>query len=231
MIVSIHQPQYMPYIGFFHKLMLSDIHVFLDDAQYNKNAFINRNRIKTANGNLWLTVPVHASIKNTIKEVVIDNKSNWKNNHLKSIINNYSKTSFFQEYRDFFEKVYSKEWNNLSELNIYLIQEIAKKLNLNTKFVRVSDMGISSDSTQRLIDICKKLNADTYISGPGGNKYMDVNLFKENSIKLVYQEFNHPVYNQRFGKFTELMSIIDLLFNHGSDSTDIIKNSGGIKET
>ncbi len=226
MRVSIQQPQYLPYIGFFHKLMLSDIHVILDDVTYGKNTFVNRNRIKTPQGAAWITIPMRVKRDQMIKEYKIDNTRDWRRKHLNAIKTNYGGAPFFKDYREFFDDYYKKEWVNLVELDAEALEYIAKQLNINVKFIRSSKLGITTTETQRLIDICNAVEADTYISGIGGKEYMDGNLFKTNNITLIYQDFKHPVYKQRFGKFEEFMSIIDLLFNHGKESTEIIKNSG-----
>src|SRR3989338_1881585 len=228
MIITIHQPQYLPYIGFFHKLMLSDVCVILDDVEYSKNDFFNRNRIKTPQGWCWKTVPVKAKMKQLIKDDEIDNSQNWGVKHLKAILANYEKAAFFNEYQEFFKDYYSESWETLVDLNLKSIEYIAKKLNLNVKFRKSSELGINSKKTQRLVDICKKLNAMSYIAGVGSKDYMDAELFRESGIKLLYQDFKHPVYEQRFGKFEELMSVIDLIFNNGKKSIEIIKNSGGV---
>ena len=136
MIITIHQPQYLPYIGFFHKLMLSDVCVILDDVEYSKNDFFNRNRIKTPQGWCWITVPVKAKMKQLIKDVEIDNSQNWGVKHWKAILANYEKAAFFNEYQEFFKDYYSESWETLVDLNLKSIEYIAKKLNLNVKFRR-----------------------------------------------------------------------------------------------
>lgn len=231
MRASIQQPQYLPYIGFFHKLMLSDVHVVLDDVTYGKNTFVNRNRIKTPQGGEWITVPMKARKDQLIKEYKIDNTHDWRRKNLNAIKTNYGGAPFFKDYSEFFYDYYKKEWVNLAELDIEALKYIAKELKINVKFIRSSELGITTTETQRLIDICKAVEADAYISGIGGKDYMDEKLFKTNGIKLLYQDFKHPVYKQRFGKFEEFMSVIDLLFNHGAGSLEIIKNSGGTRQS
>jgi len=220
------QPQYMPYIGFFHKLMLSDTCVILDDVQYSKNDFFNRNKIKTAQGWCWLTIPVVAKNTTLIKDVKINNSMSWREKHFKSILSNYKKAPFFDEHINFFESLYKKEWSDLTDLNMGIINYICEQLEISIKFIRSSSLGVLSTKTERLIDICKKLDADTYISGTGAKNYMKDELFKENKIELFYQDFEHPIYDQRFGDFEQFMSAIDLLFNKGHKSIEIIKNSG-----
>lgn len=228
MKICIQQPQYLPYIGFFHKLMLSDVCVILDDVKYSKNDFFNRNKIKTAQGWCWLTVPVKASADHLIKDAEIDNTHNWRGKHFKTILLNYMKSPFFERHKDFFEEYYKKKWVNLTELNLSSLKYISEQLKIPIKFIRSSGLGITTAKTQKLVDICKMLKADTYISGIGAKDYMDDKLFETNGIKLLYQDFRHPVYEQRFEKFEKFMSIIDLIFNHGLKSAGIIRNSGGV---
>ena len=228
MKVCIQQPQYLPYIGFFHKLMHSDVCVILDDVEYSKNDLFNRNKIKTSQEWCWLTVPVKANMKQLIKDVKINNSSNWKKKHSMAIQSNYQKAAFFNTYWDFFEKYYSKEWDTLTELNMESLKYLAKVLDIPIKFVMSSELNITTSKTQRLIDICKKVGADTYVSGTGAKDYMNDKLFEKENIKLLYQDFNHPVYNQQFGEFEKFMSIIDLLFNHGEESSNIIRQAGGV---
>ncbi len=218
LIVTIHQPQYLPWIGYFDKISKADCFCFLDNVQFKKNEWQNRNRIKTAQGWQWLTVPVKHRFPQTIEEVEINKTVNWRRKHLQALATNYKKAPFFDEYIEFFEDIYSNEWEFLSELNIYVIDKLCDILNLQTKTVLTSSFIISGDPTDRLINICKALGADTYLSGKDGNNYMDLERFKERGIGVVFQGFQHPVYPQLYGEFESCLSIVDLLFNCGPDS-------------
>ncbi len=223
MIVAIHQPQYIPWLGYFNKMIASDVFCYLDNVQYKKNEWQNRNRIKTARNWQWLTVPVQYRFPQKINEVTINNTVSWKRKHLQALITNYNKAPFFREYIGFFEDVYSKDWEFLSELNVYLIEKICNILNLNKRTaVLASDLSLSDDPTDRLIDICKALGGNTYLSGPDGIKYMNVERFKKREVKVIVQNFKHPVYPQLFGDFQSHLSIVDLLFNCGPQSIEKI---------
>jgi len=225
LIVTIHQPQYLPWIGYFDKISKADFFCFLDDVQFKKNEWQNRNRIKTAQGWQWLTVPVKHRFPQTIEEVEINKTVNWRRKHLQALATNYKKAPFFDEYIEFFEDIYSNEWEFLSELNIYVIDKLCDILNLQTKTVLTSSFKISGDPTDRLIDICKALGADTYLSGKDGANYMDKERFKERGIEVLFQDFQHPVYPQLYGEFESSLSIVDLLFNCGPDSMARVRES------
>ena len=223
MIVAIHQPQYIPWLGYFNKMIASDVFCYLNNVQYKKNEWQNRNRIKTARNWQWLTVPVQYRFPQKINEVTINNTVSWKRKHLQALITNYNKAPFFREYIGFFEDVYSKDWELLSDLNIYFIKQIYRMLNLQQKpTVLASDLDLSDDPTDRLINICQALGGDTYLSGPDGIKYMNLERFKKREVKGIVQNFKHPVYPQLFGDFQSHLSIVDLLFNCGPKSIEKI---------
>jgi len=219
MIATIHQPQYLPWLGYFDKADRSDVFILLDDVQFKKNDWQNRNKICTPQGGQWLTVPVIHDFGQKINEVKINNKTKWKESHLKALYMNYSKASFFKEYIGLFENIYGMEWDFLCDLNVYLIKELIDLLGIQTKIVLSSEIQVSNESTQRLIDLCRAVEADTYLAGADGGNYMDLEKFKESGISLEIQDFQHPVYHQRWAKdFLSHMSIIDLLFNYGNKS-------------
>jgi len=230
MIISVHQPQYIPWLGYFHKILKSDAFVFLDRVQYKPAEFQNRNKIRTQDGWMWLSVPVlsQAGTRQIIADVRIDNSSSWQKDHLKSLEVWLGKSRFFKEHLDFLKGLYSKNWLGLSELNVEIISYILKYLDIKTPVYFESDLDIKSAKTDRIIDICKKLKADTYLSGIGGRDYLEEDKFKQSGIKLEYQDFNHPVYSQQFMKdkddFLPFMSVIDLLFNEGAESRQILKS-------
>ena len=223
MIVAVHQPQYLPWLGYFDKINKADVFCYLDNVQYKKNEWQNRNRIKTAEGWQWITTPVIYRFSQKMNEVKINNSVNWRRKHLQALITNYNRAPFFREYIDFFEEVFSKDWEFLSGLNVYLIEKLREILNLKEKLtVKASDLNLSDDPTDRLIDICKSFGGDIYLSGEDGIKYMNLVRFKERGVKVIVQDFRHPRYPQLFGDFQSHMSIVDLLFNCGPESIEII---------
>ena len=221
MIVSIHQPQYLPWLGYFDKIAKSNIFVFLDDVQYKKNEWQNRNKIKTAQGWQWLTVPVSYKFGQCISKVLISNAVNWRKKHLTALTTNYNKARYFDECGDFFQDLYNQDWEYLAELNIYIIKYLVKILDIKTNLVRASEFKLEDRGTAHLVNICKKLGADTYLSGVGGRDYLELKEFEKEKIDVIFQDFQHPVYTQTYENnigFQSHMSIVDLLFNCGKDS-------------
>ena len=217
-IVSIHQPAYIPWLGYFHKISQSDIHVFYDDAEYSKNNLFNRNKIKTPQGEQWLTVPVRYHSKEKINQIKIST-NNWQKKHWQSIKMNYSGAPYFKEYEDFFEKFYQKKYSMLSELAIEMNKAICELLGIKTKFLLSSELDVEGKSNERLVNICKKIGADTYLSGKGAvDSYLDKNMFTKNNIKVEIQDFHYPTYKQLWGEFVPNLSILDILFNYGPDT-------------
>lgn len=233
MNVVIMQPFYLFLRKHFHQVKRADLYIFMDDTQFVKNSYHNRNRIKSQNGLLWLTVPVYhkGRFGQKINDVEIDNKKSWKQKHWQSIKMCYSKAPYFKNYEDFFEQVYQKEWNNLAELNIYLIENISKLLGINdTEYKKLSELNISNDNpTQRLIDICESVGADKYIIGTRAKDYMEKGRWEKTSVELEYFEPEYPSYPQLWGEYQEHCAIIDLLFNCGDKSGEYIWGSEDYK--
>ncbi|MDI6757369.1 MAG: WbqC family protein [Endomicrobiia bacterium] len=225
MRVAVHQPQYIPWLGYFHKMASCDLFVFLDDVQYKKREFQNRNKIRAPDGSLWLTVPVVTKglYEQKISNVEIDNSRGWRAEHLKSIETNYARAPYAARYLEYFENLYNTPHRRLSDLNLETIRFIAGEFGVKTPSRFASEFGLVSASTRRIVDICLKLGADEYLSGAGGRDYLDEKLFEENGIRLVYQEFVHPVYHQVFGGFEPYMSAIDIIFNEGAHARDYIR--------
>lgn len=228
MIISVHQPQYIPWLGYFQKIAQSDNFVFLDNVQYKEREFQNRNKIRTKDGSIWLTVPVISKRegRQNIRDVKIDNELAWQRKHLGSLRSAYACAGFFNEYYPFFEQVLSRDWVFLKDLNIEIIRFILKELSISTPISFESELKVTTASSQRIVDICKIFKADTYLSGSGGRDYLDEKLFANENIKLLYQDFKHPEYKQCFQPFEPYMSIIDLLFNHGKSSREILLSAG-----
>jgi hypothetical protein len=238
MLITGHQPNYLPYIGFFHKVVLADIFVIVDIVQFVKRGpfgWINRNRIRTATGWLWLTVPVKTKGRfyQSIRETEIDNSTDWSQKHLKSIERNYQKAAYFNEHIDFFRGTYQKKWTYLCELNEAIIRYLIEAMSLKIRIVKTSELSLNyrkgdSSATDLIIEICRKLASDSYLHGKHAPDYIDENKLKQYNIKSFYQDFRHPVYTQLYEPFIPEMSVIDLLFNHGEKCLEIIKQSRGI---
>ena len=225
MIVSIHQPNYIPWLGFFHKLLLSDTYVVFDDVQFPRGKdYANRNQIKTNNGKMWLTVPVIGKSDLKPWNQIEINKNGWVNKHLSNIESFYKKTPYFNEYYPEIKNIYLKDHNLLIDLTLDLIKHFLKILDKEVKIVLSSDIKTDLKGLDKILYILKNLNATKYISGDGdgSKRYIDEKLFSDQGIELVWQNYKHPIYKQQFNEFIPYMSILDLLFNEGPNSKNII---------
>jgi hypothetical protein len=228
MIAAIHQPNYLPWIGYFYKITNCDIFVLLDTVQYEKNGFVNRNKIKTSRGIEWLTIGVltKGRYQQPINTVEINNDVSWSRIHEKTLSQNYNKTTYFKKYVKLFLEIYGRKWKGLADLNEALIRTICEILDItNVKLVRTSELDIPGEGTELLANICEAVRADTYLSGPSGKKYLSEGIFEQKGVGVKYSDFVHPIYDQQWGEFVPNMSIIDLLFNEGPRSLNIIKRS------
>ena len=225
-VVAIHQPQFLPWLGYFDKLDRSDVFCLLDTVQYKKNEFQNRNRIKTADGWQWLTVPVTYRFPQRIYEVGLNQTVDWQRKHLRSLETNYRKAPYFDTYIARFEEFYQQSYEMLVDVNVACIQLLMDLLGLNSKVVLASSLQVETDdSTLRLVKICQALDGDAYLSGKDGAKYMDLDTFHKDQLELVFQDFNHPEYPQCYGPFEPNLSVVDLLFNCGPESLTIIREA------
>ena len=228
MIAAGHQPNYFPYIGFFHKAARCDKFIIVDNVQFVKRGpfgWINRNRIRTATGWIWLTVPVITKGKylQSIKDTMIDNSTDWRRKHWASIQRNYQSAPYFARYSEFFSQLYQKEWEYLSALNETIIRYVCEQMHIKAAIVKSSELNVDGKATDLIINMCQAVNADTYMHGKHGRDYVDEDKMNQHNIKSIYQQFEHPVYPQRYQPFTPEMAIIDLLFNCGPESEKIIK--------
>ena len=213
-IVSIHQPAYNPWLGYFDRIKKSDVFVFLDNVQFEKNSFINRNLIKTANGSVWLTVPVSLKghTQSTIKDILIDNSRDWVRKHLHSVRASYSRVgSSVKSQR--LERLYNTGFECLSELCYFQLLWWLNEFGIKTQVVRASDLQVSGKKSELILNICDYLGADFYLSGPHGKDYLDESSFKRKKIKVVYHNFKHPEYPQLWGDFIPNMGVIDWWMN------------------
>jgi hypothetical protein len=222
MIVSIHQPQYLPWLGYLHKILNSDLFIVLDNVQYVKNEWQNRNRIKTPRGWQWITVPVEFHHGEKIRDVRINNRENWRRKHRNALITNYSQAPYFKEYFPFFEKAYAREWSSLAAINIFFIRYFLDVLDLKVETVKAPQFPQVEEPTERLVALCKQVGARCYLSGVKGRQYLDLKRFEDEGIEVVFQDFIHPVYPQLYGEFQPNMSIVDLLFNCGPHSPGVL---------
>ena len=234
LLAGIHQPEFLCWPGFFDKMYRSNLFVVLDNIQFRKDYFQNRNRIKTKNGWRWLTVPLKRPVfGRKICDIEIYGEQ-WKKRHLNILNENYTSAPFYDSYIDGLKEVYEKYWKKLSSLNVELIRLMMRYLGFERRIILASELNLEEKKgTELLIDICRKLDADTYLSGEGGYNYMDLARFKEEEIKVVFRHYTCPRYPQQFLKetgFIPNLSTVDLLFNCGEDSLNILISGGRIHE-
>jgi hypothetical protein len=226
--LAAHQPNYIPWLGYFYKMLNCDIFILSDNVQYTHTSYIQRNIIKTSSGSKWLTINVQA--KGTdgqpISAVKINNDLGWNTKHWTIIRQYYSRSPHFHEYEEEFKAIYEKNWENLADLNETLIKTCCKALNINhIKFVKGSSLNTTTKGTDQIIDECQAVGAQTYLSGYGAINYMEEEKFKKAGITLKYYDFEHPVYRQLWGEFIPNLSVIDLLFNAGEKSLSILQGA------
>lgn len=228
MNVTILQPSYIPWRGYFHQILKSDLFIFYDDVQYDKHGWRNRNRIKTSNGSQWITIPVISAgaIENNIpiNQIKIDWSRNWNEKHWSMLSQSYSKSPFFKENSVWLEGFFKQTPIFLADFTIDLTVAIAKHLQLlHVRFLRSSSLkGISGTKTDRLIQILTQVGATHYISGPSAIDYIEKSKFEQAKISLEFMNFTYPDYPQRFPPFDSQLSILDLIFNTGSEAVKYI---------
>jgi len=223
--VTIHQPNYLPYIGLFNKVKQAEVFIILDTALFSKNSVTNRNKIRTPDGWTYLTIPIERkNHQKPIKDVDLPKNNKWMENHWKSIMTSYGKARHFKEYRAFFEELYKSSFAKLAEINMKIIGYLLEQFNIDVEIIKSSslDIGPNLRKTDLLIKILKVVNAGVYLSGEGGKNYLELDKFKENRIEIEFQRFEHPKYEQQFSGFVPYLSAIDLLFNVGKKSSGVI---------
>jgi len=234
-ILVAHQPECLPWLGFISKAAMGDIYLFLDSVQLRKQYFQHRNkiRIKSDPGWKWLIIPL---VRETISrdKSISDAKicgSSWIGEHLKSIELAYSKAAYFDDIFPALEKIYGYQGDSLAEFNTLIINYAFQMFGINIPVFRTSDMiqsgqKIQGYKTDLILSMCHAVGAITFVSGPFGREYLDKEQFRSNNINLAFQSFDHPTYSQLHGGFVACMSFIDLLFNHGPRSVEILGKSG-----
>lgn len=229
-VVGILQPGYLPWLGFFEQVLRSDIFVIYDDVQYDKHGWRNRNRIKGPQGPIWLTVPVRTKGlgKPNINEVMIDQaQPRWAQKHCQTLKQAYSKAPYFTEYYPLLEQTLLKSWEKILDLDMALIRQITGWLVLTTEFVLSSSLETQpEDPTQRLVEMCRAVDADIFYEGSSGRNYLDLPQFERAGIQVVFQDYECQPYPQLYGEFVSHLSIVDLLFNCGPESPAYLPGAG-----
>ena len=228
------QTAYLPWLGFFDRIRQCDLFVIYDDLQYTKKDWRNRNRIKTSQGAIWLTVPVveHNALQKRICDIEIALDEQWAKQHRRTIEMNYAGTPCFAQYSSFFKDLYRQKWRYLAQLKREILDFCLYRLGIDTEVIYSLESGIEADylsgcmgrtdPTERIIFLCRRFGATHFLEGSKGRDYVRRDLLEHEGIFLEYHDYTHPVYEQRFGEFIPYLSIVDLLFNHGDKSTAIL---------
>jgi hypothetical protein len=225
-IVTTHQPIFLPWIGFFYKALLADLVVLLDDVQFARGfTWVNRNRLKCDQGELWLTVPVKKKGRGLqkISDVEVLDEGNWPRRFYQGISQNYVHAPYFADHRAFLKDLMQMRWRKLVELNIAAIYYLAGSLGIGNKVVLQSSLQIQSQGSELLVKITKETGADVYLTPLVSKKYVDENLFTQQGINVQFFNFIPPVYPQLWGEFLCNLSALDLLLNCGGKSLEVIK--------
>jgi WbqC-like protein family len=220
-IVSINQPAYLPWLGYFDRILKSDLHIVLDNVQIEHNtktSFTNRNKIRTSQGWCWLTIPIKhpKSTSDALINNVLIESLHWRKKHYRSIVQSYGKTEFFKEHEQWLDLFYKNEWGKL----IFYIKEstnyFLEYLGIDTPIIYSSELDVEGKKDDLVLNLCKHVGANTYLSGPFGKDYIGIDKFEKDNINVVFEEYNHPTYSQIHGDFIPYMSIIDVIFNNGN---------------
>lgn len=224
-IFSCHQPNFLPWIGYFHKILNSDTFILLDEVQYTKNSIANRNKIKSISGEQFITIPVSKKVNGSSFFSYLETEiaqENWHIKVTKTIEQNYKKSPFYNEYKEVIFEILKK--SNFCDINITFIKFILLEFEIKTEILLLSQLNnISGKKNDLLINIGNHLNANIYLSGNGARDYNEEGKFNQNGIKIIYQKFEHPVYSQLHPPFKPFLSILDLLFNEGKNGKNLLR--------
>jgi hypothetical protein len=221
--VAIHQPQYLPWLGYLDKLARADVFVLLDTVQFKKSEWQNRNRIRTAQGWQYLTVPVLHEFPQRLDRVRINNQTDWRRKHLQALETHYRKAPHYDHYVPQFRELYAVDWDLLAPLNGAILGLLAGAWGITTKVLSAGQFAAREEQTGRLVDLCKAVGADCYLAGAGGRDYMNLQEFNTAGITVEFQDFTHPEYAQVYSPFIPGMSAVDLLFNCGPEGIDLLR--------
>lgn len=225
MKVGIIQSNYLPWRGYFDFIKSVNLFIIHDDLQYTKLDWRNRNKIKTANGLAWISVPVKYHRKaQLICETEIDYSQKWQNSHINKFKGNYIKAPFFKDAMETLKESFSYADTSISELNIRLIKLICAYLKITTPIALSRDYTVTGAKTERLIKLLKKVGASIYLSGPLAKGYLDENLFRENGIGLEYKTYDYEPYPQLWGDYIETVTVLDLIANTGPNARKFLKS-------
>jgi hypothetical protein len=224
MKVAIHQPHYLPWLGYLAKWAEADLFVFLDTVQFEKNGWQNRNRINTRAGARWLTVPVRARLGMTLAEVTIDTSQDWGRRHLRAIEHAYARAPHFRRWAPELGEFYGTKWTTLAPLGVASATWLAKAAGITAPARLASELSVTAtDPTGRLVALCRGVGATVYLAGRDGAKYLDVGQFRAAGIEVRAQDYTHPIYAQPQGEFVPFLSALDLLLTYGDEALAILR--------
>ena len=222
------QPTYLPWLGYFDLIDQSTIFVFLENVQFEKRSWQQRNQIRTPKGLEWLTIPVNVKgrYNQLVREVEIVQSSAFPHDHIRAIEFYYRRAPYFNNYFPKLKEILTEEVTLLCKLTIRLIRWIASEIGINAKFELGSQFPAHGPRSELLVDICKAVDAHRYLSPIGSAAYLstEYEIFHQNNIEVLFQNYDHPEYPQVYQPFIPYASAIDLLFNHGSKSLDVIRS-------
>jgi len=221
--IAIHQPNYLPWMGYFYKIYQSDVFVFLDDVQFSNKGMHNYTYLKTPNGSLRLKYPVNQSFGDNINQVSTKDQMNWKKKHLDTITANYKRAPHFEEVFEYYRNILQEDYKDIVELNTAFIKLFANKLGITTQFICSSELNITSNRTEKIIDICKALDGNIYYSGTGAKAYQKNEDFDLQGVELRYSVFKPVEYPQLWKDFQSNVSALDYMMNCGYDFKTILE--------
>jgi len=229
MIVSISQPAYLPWLGYFNRVAKSDLSIVLDNVMIERSSrtrFTNRNKIRTNSGFVWLTIPVKTSGRGQplICDAEIDDEQGWAKKHYRTIVQNYKKSPYFKAHEAWLEKFYNQGWSHLAPVLNESTSYLLESLGINTPRILSSSLQVEGSKSDLILNLCKHVGATTYLSGPFGREYLELHKFSDSGIHVEFDDYKHPVYPQQHTGFEPYMSTIDLLFNCGGNSFNILRN-------
>lgn len=225
MRVAIHQPQFMPWLGYLDKIDRADVFVLLDTVQFKKNEWQNRNRIRTPQGWQWLTVPVLHDFGQRLDEVRINQTVNWAAKHVRALEMHYARAAFAPHFLPQLHRIYERPWDRLLDVTMACLRWLLEALEIRTPLRMASEMLLREEPTDRLIDICRAVGATKYLAGAGAQHYMDFARFEAAGIRVEVQEFKHPVYPQCYEPFVPGLAAVDLLLTCGPEGRHTLRQA------
>jgi len=225
MIVSINQPAYLPWLGYFERIARSDLHVVLDHVQFEKNSFTNRNKVRVKEGTAWLTIPL--ATKGRFGDLAIQHLEfaagdPWRKKHWATLRMNYARAPHFAAYAPAYEALYAREWPGFMPFVRAMLEQQLRDLEIATPLVYSSELSVGGTKSELVLNLCRHTAATVYLSGALGRDYLDAASFAAAGIEVRYQDYAHPTYAQVWPGFESHICVLDLLFNHGPASRDIL---------